>query len=318
MALASVTVVDNASGDGTINCIRDTFPEVRIICLERNVGYGAAANVALRTSTREYIVVLNQDVISTPGWIERLVAALDKDSTAGLATPRILLRADPTRVNACGTDVHYSGVTTCRGYGSKAAAWAGTHRVTAISGAAFIIRRSLAERLGGFDPLFFMYVEDADLSLRAALHGVSSLCVPDAAVLHDFEPTFSQRKIFWLECNRVLLLIRSLHVRTLLLLSPALALVEVLVLGYVATRGPDAVAAKVRAYRWLVSSAREIRTSRGRTHDLRRVNDADLLAVLSPRLKVDELAGPLPRLVAAVVNPLLVGWYHIVKRVVRW
>ena len=215
--------------------------------------------MALGTSTREYIVVLNQDVISTPGWIERLVAALDKDSTAGLATPRILLRADPTRVNACGTDVHYSGVTTCRGYGSKAAEWAGTHRVTAISGAAFIIRRSLAERLGGFDPLFFMYVEDADLSLRAALHGVSSLCVPDAAVLHDFEPTFSQRKIFWLECNRVLLLIRSLHVRTLLLLSPALALVEVLVLGYVATRGPDAVAAKVRAYRWLVSSAREIR-----------------------------------------------------------
>ena len=173
MALASVTVVDNASGDGTIDCIRDTFPEVRIICLERNVGYGAAANVALGTSTREYIVVLNQDVISTPGWIERLVAALDKDSTAGLATPRILLRADPTRVNACGTDVHYSGVTTCRGYGSGRGVGWHAPRNGDLRGRVHH-PAVLGRAAQGFDPLFFMYVEDADLSLRAALHGVSA------------------------------------------------------------------------------------------------------------------------------------------------
>ena len=84
------------------------------------------------------------------------------------------------------------------------------------------MRRDVFEALGGFDPLFFMYLEENDLSLRAALAGFTTLFVPRAIVMHDFVPRFSAEKIHWLERNRFLLLAKLFKWRTLLVLTPAL------------------------------------------------------------------------------------------------
>lgn len=162
-----VIVVDNASQDGTPQAIREHFPWVRVLCSPENVGFGAANNLAAAQARGEYLAFLNPDTTAEPGWLEALIAALEDDPSAGLATPKILLMQDPQRINTCGNDIHISGLTLCRGMGEPSAAFSQLETVSAVSGAAFVVRRALFEAIGGFDPLFFMYMEDTDLSLRA-------------------------------------------------------------------------------------------------------------------------------------------------------
>lgn len=316
-AVSDITVVDNASTDDTVERVRSGFPRLRLIESGSNLGYARAINLAAESLDVDYVAVLNQDLVAAPGMVALLVRALASDPAAGLATPRIRLRSDPARLNAAGNDVHYTGFTSCRAYLRPAADVQTTHEVPAISGAAFVIRGSLLRRLRGLDPLFFLYLEDADLSLRAALLGARTLCVPEAVASHDFEPRFSAAKIHWLERNRYLLWLRLFRLRTLVVMAPALWLAELLVLGYALMRGPRVLAAKLGSWRWLVGHAGEIARSRRRIQRDRIVPDRELLTRLSGVLVVDELPGVAPRLVAAIVNPVFRWWWRVVRAAAR-
>jgi GT2 family glycosyltransferase len=312
--LSAVTVVDNASADGTDEIVRAGFPKVRLIRSPTNLGYGGGMNLALESLAAEYVVVMNQDLTSGPGWVDALVDALRQNPSYGLATPMVLLRSNPELVNACGIDIHYTGITTCRAYGRPARDFIEPHRVPAVSGAAFVVRRELLVRLGGMDPLFFMYLEDADLSLRAALLGMGSLCVPAATVIHDFRATFDSRKIFWLERNRALLLLRLYERRTLMALGPALLLTEFLVLVYSLMRGPRVTVAKLRAYFWILRRSRRVLASRSHVQSRRLIGDRPILDDLTRKLELRELRGRLPMLVAGVTAPLFSAWFHVARR----
>ena len=117
-------------------------------------------------------------------------------------TPKLVLKSDPTRVNAIGNDVHLSGVAWCHGLGTPAADWHGVVEVTAISGAAFMAKRALLDRLGGLEERYFMYMEDVDLSLRARLAGAICLGACDAIATHDWSLSLTPEKFGLLERNR--------------------------------------------------------------------------------------------------------------------
>jgi len=315
---AEVVVIDNASTDGTTELVSHEFPWVRIIKSERNVGYGSACNTAAAQSKAEYIAVVNQDVISTLGWIDRLVTALDQSPEAALATPKILLKSDPGRINACGNAPHYTGITPCRGYNRPASEYCRLEEVPAVSGAAFVIRRSAFESLGGFDSSFFLYFEDTDLSLRARLAGYRCLCVPDAVVLHDFAPRFSADKIFFIEANRHATWIKLFRWRTLLILAPALILTELSVWAYCLVRGPRCLAAKTRALYRFLSTLPAILQSRRSAQMLRRVADGDLMAACSSRLQLEEIELGVGRPLSAAINTVYSWWYGCAVVLVKW
>lgn len=107
-------------------------------------------------------------------------------------------------VNACGNEMHYTGITSCRGLGMPTEAFTGLHEVPLVSGAAFIARRGLLNNLGQFDELFFMYHEDTDVSLRARSRGHRILCAASAVVTHHYELQMSPTKFYYLERNRLL------------------------------------------------------------------------------------------------------------------
>src|SRR5207248_7000405 len=165
-----------------------------------------------------------------------------------LATAKIVLVDDPDRIDTCANQVHLSGITVCRGYGRPASAYGNVERVLAVSGAAFAIDRDTFERLDGFDERFFMYLEDTDLSLRAALLGVPTWFVPTSRVRHRHVATFGPRKLHWLERNRYLMLAKVWSGETLLALTPTLLLVELLTWGYAMLGGPVAQRAKAGAW----------------------------------------------------------------------
>jgi GT2 family glycosyltransferase len=307
----SLLVVDNNSADGTCDLLAGEFPAVPLLSLAANVGYGEAVNLAARQTDADYLVVLNQDVVAAPGWLEPLVEALEADPGAALATPKIVLRSDPSRVNACGNLPHYTGITTCRGFNRPAAEFRQPEPVPAVSGAAFVIRRAVFEQLGGFDPRFFLYLEDTDLSLRALQAGYRCLLVPRAEVCHDFEPRFSPDKLGYLERNRHQMLLKLYCWRTLLRLAPALLLTELAVLGYSLLRGPRCLAAKLVAYVWLARHWGQIMVARRQTQANRRLGDAALLSQLARNLALDELQHPLGQAAMAALNPLFRLWFGL-------
>jgi GT2 family glycosyltransferase len=316
--LRAVVVVDNASADDTTALVREEFSGVRVLAQPGNLGYGDAANRGAGVADAEYVAVINQDVVSTPGWIGRLVAALDADPRAAIATPMILIKSDPTRVNTCGNAPHYTGITTCPGYNRRAWEFTQAEAVPAVSGAAMVIRREAFEALGGFDPLFFLYLEDTDLSLRAVMAGYHCLVVPRAAVLHEFEPRFSPEKIGFLERNRYAMLLKLFRWRTLAVLTPALLLTEVAVLGYSLLRGPRCLRSKLGAYTWVASRLPTILDARRRAQALRRLSDRALLGQLSDEIDVDELGHSAARVLMRLVNPLFRAYFRIARAVVRW
>src|SRR5262249_1972562 len=162
------------------------------------------------------------------GWIDALLEPFATDKTVGLTTSRILLLKEPERVNACGNDIHVSGLTLCRGAGRASDGFLRSDKVSAISGAAAAIPAELFERLGGFDEDCFLYLEDTDLSWRARLAGRETLYVSGSIVYHDYELRITAKKVFWQERNRLLMFLKSLRWPTLVLLLPSLVLAELI------------------------------------------------------------------------------------------
>lgn len=315
-----VVVVDNDSADGTAAYVREFFPSIRVVESGANLGYGEANNKGALTGTGQYIAVLNQDALVTTGWLTPLIDALEAHPAVGLVTPKILQHDTPDRINTCGNAPHYTGITPCRGFDAPvdAPAYAGSHQVGAVSGAAFLIRRDLFDAIGGFDGSFFLYLEDTDLSLRALSAGYESWYVADSTVLHEFEPRFGTDKLFFLERNRYVMLLKLYRWRTLVALLPALCLTEVAVWGYALLRGPSAVRSKARAWWSLLRALPDVLKRRKSVQLLRQRPDRDILSACEATLDLKELGMQTGGFAMAVLNPLFSRWHRVLLAVVRW
>lgn len=174
---AKVIVVDNASSDGTAAMLRAEFPEVVLVELAENVGFGRAVNAGVAAGAGEAVVLVNNDVLVEPGF----VAAI----TAPLGDPAVGMVAGVTTVPGSGA-IDGFGIELDRG---AAAYNRGRHglppgRLAMPSGGAAAYRRSAFTAVGGFDPGLFAYGEDVDLGLRLRAAGWQVAAAPDARGVH--------------------------------------------------------------------------------------------------------------------------------------
>ncbi len=293
-----VIVIDNASTDGSATFVAERFPWVKLIRNSANTGFAAANNKAVQAAGGRYIVALNPDTEVEAGWLEALLRPFRAEtprqlSPVGMTTPRILLSEQRDRVNTCGNAMHYTGITVCRGLGLRAdaAELADQCDVNAVSGACFAITRDLWEKLGGFDESFFTYLEDTDLSLRARLAGYRCVYSPGSVVYHSYTGSFSARKFYYLERNRMLMLMKCYRPETLRAMRPALLLAEIIGWGYALKSGRAHLRAKMHARRWLGRHRASIQQKHDQTQRYRAKSDADLLRDTSTTLDMKQLAG---------------------------
>ena len=311
-------VVDNDSTDGSAQEIAEQFPDVKVIFNKANLGFAQGNNEGARFAHGDYLALLNPDTIVTSGWLEALINALEADPGAGLATSKILLLDQPDRINTAGNNIHLSGLTLCRGMGLSKSALAEPAEVGAVSGAAFVIRRELFNQLGGFDPAFFMYMEDADLSFRARIAGHRCLYVPDSIVYHDYSLQFGPRKIYYEERNRYLMLLKGLRWSTLLLLLPALLLAEMVTWGYVILRDRRHWSNKLHAYGYIIKQWSKITAGRRIVQSMRRVTDKELIGRAVPILDYDQTGDSgAARLAHLLFDPLFTLWQRVMLLALR-
>jgi GT2 family glycosyltransferase len=183
-----IVVVDNASRDGSPSVVRAGFPAVRLIELDRNVGFAAGNNVAFRQSASELVLLLNSDTVVPAGAVDRLVSALRDLPGASIVGPRL--------VDASGTTELSFGkmMSPVAELQQKLIARQGSRAISArasrlaevdwVSGACLLVRRADAEAAGLLDERYFMYCEDVDFCAAVRANGGKVYFVPEATVIH--------------------------------------------------------------------------------------------------------------------------------------
>ena len=203
----SVYVVDNHSADDTLTLLSAQYPQVSVISLDDNVGFGAAHNRVLPLLTSEYHAIINPDIVFKDDVLTALCEYLDEDADAVLATP-LILNPDgtPQAVPRVLPKRRYMFAGQLERFGGVFRKWRDTYTrrnetftqptpVEFCTGCFMVWRTSVLQELGGFDDRFFMYMEDADLSRRGAKFGKLMLC-PQVSVTHVWEKASSKSRHF--------------------------------------------------------------------------------------------------------------------------
>ena len=188
--IGKVVVVDNASPSDDPEIIKAVFPDVELIKLKRNVGFGegcnAGADWVLQHTDCPYIFFLNPDTLVESGCVLRLVQHL-ADEGVGAVAPRITTMGDaPTLWYGGGYMNWWKGSASAPGYGGPVDSELALQErdVNFASGCALLIRREVLERCGGFDSRYFMYEEDVEYSLRICRSGFRIRYAPNAVIRH--------------------------------------------------------------------------------------------------------------------------------------
>ncbi len=186
---AELLVVDNGSGDGSVEYLRERG--VPHVALPANVGFAAAVNLGAARVGAEAILALNADTVLEPGCLAALARELAGDPKLGGVQPRILqLEGEvgelaAARLYSAGQALSADGRAFEEGAGeAQAGGHLRPHEVFGVCGAACLLRRQLFDRLGGYDERYFAFYEDVDLNVRARIAGWRFAYVPEAVVWH--------------------------------------------------------------------------------------------------------------------------------------
>jgi GT2 family glycosyltransferase len=189
-----IIVADNASSDGSADAIRSHAPQVRVIALSRNAGFGAANNIAFHESSSPLVLFLNSDTRAKAGAIDGLIERLT-DTGAVAAGPR-LVDADGRPEVSYGSMLSPATemVQLVRQRAARSSSAAARRYVVRlmsrerevdwVSGACLLVRRQSAEAAGVFDERFFLYEEDVDLCASLRRRGGRILYTPHAEIVH--------------------------------------------------------------------------------------------------------------------------------------
>ena len=166
--LAEVIVADNGSTDASVDMLKEKFPAVRIIQLDKNYGFAEGYNQALKQIDNEYTVLLNSDVEVTPGWLDAPLAALEADATIAAAQPKIRAQRNKEYFEYAGAAGGYMdiyGYPYCRGrmlhvVEKDEAQYDTPADILWATGACLFIRTTIYKEVGGLDAGFFAHQEE--------------------------------------------------------------------------------------------------------------------------------------------------------------
>lgn len=308
-AAVEVILVDNGGTRGIVERLAE-LPGLRAVSSGGNVGFAAGCHLGVEAATAPVVAFLNPDTMVAPAAVAELAAVAQRPSV-GLATASVRLADRPDRINSAGNEIHFLGMSWAGHYGEPADRTLVERPVTAASGAAMACRRSVWEALGGFEPRFFAYCEDADLSLRAWQRGLEVRFVPSAVVWHRYEFSRNAAKLMLLERNRLVVVLTCFGSRQLAVTLPALLAFETFMLLYALLGGW--FAQKLAGYSWLMRHRRWLRHRRAAVQSARLVPERVIADLLSSHLRPQN--HPIPRFLSPV-DRILAGYWAVVRRII--
>lgn len=188
----NIVVGDNASTDGSVEFLKQTYPGIVIVQNDANYGFTGGYNRVLEHVDADYYILLNSDIEVVPGWIEPVIDLMESDELIAAAAPKIKSFKEKTHfehAGAAGGFIDHFGYPFCQGriffdieedrgqYNlSKEVFWA--------SGAALFIKKKYWDACGGFDERFFAHMEEIDLCWRLKNMGLKVMYCAESEVYH--------------------------------------------------------------------------------------------------------------------------------------
>jgi GT2 family glycosyltransferase len=180
-----VIIADNNSTDGSRELIREEYPWVKLIELDKNYGFTGACNAGIRAANGEFVALLNNDTEVDPGWAAAVVEAFHRDPHIGIVASKMLLFDKRDHIHTAGDFFTLDGRAGNRGVWQKdEGQFDHEEFVFSACGGSSAYRKTLLDEVGLLDDDFFFSLEDIDLAWRAQLAGWRCLYTPRAIVYH--------------------------------------------------------------------------------------------------------------------------------------
>ncbi len=296
-----------------------TLPKITLIESQKNDGFSGGHTRGFETSrnpSAEYVYLINQDATVEPTFLWRAMQAAEGKENCAIIQSRIMLKEKPDLLNSCGNALHFLGFGFCLGYKQRVDAFLPNRPIFFASGAGLLLRTSIIEKIGGlFDPSYFMYHEDVDVSWRARLAGYEICYASDSIIYHRYEFSRSIKKFYWMERNRHLTNLVNYKLATLLLIAPAAIIMELGTLWFAYMSGW--AGEKIKSWLFFAKPTTWIFIMRHRAliRRLRVATDRQMLAHMVGAITNQEVQNPL---LGNIVNPCLQLYFILLKFLVRW
>lgn len=193
-----ILIIDNHSKDDSIGWLRNCFQDtksIRFLETPKNTGYGKGNNLGIRHAHGTYILIINPDTVPEPGALQSMIDRMKSDPSIGILGPKLIYRENGETRDSCRHFPRMSDVLIKRSilrhifpkrlahYRMLDADLSKEQDVDWIAGACLLLRRSLLEDIGAFDPRFFMFFEDSDLCRRCRRAGKRVVYFPKAVAM---------------------------------------------------------------------------------------------------------------------------------------
>lgn len=311
-----IIIVDNNSNDNTIKLIKSFNKKIIPIFSDKNLGYAEGNNLGIKSAKGEFVFLLNPDTLIDSNIFTFLLEPFLNDLKIVVSQPAVYLMKDNKRLNLTGKVTHFMGFDWVRDYGEYKAPKSG--EIMSFSGCGIMIKKDILKETKAYDPNYFMYYEDSDLSWRLRLFGYKLIFIPKAIMYHDYKyiPLENyqplKRKLFFNERNRIITIFKNYSTRTLFLLLPAIVLIEFCILIFSIFDGW--FNEKLKGYLSIINKWQIIAQNREFVQKHRLLSDKqvtyDFMGTLDA--KIYDNWG-----VKFFINPFLSCYWNIIKSLIR-
>lgn len=222
-----ILIVDNGSTDGSQEWIQG-HPGLQLLALDKNYGFCTAVNRGIEASDTPYVILLNNDTETEPGFVEALLRDIKRPGKIFSCQAMMLDYADREKIDDAGDFYCGLGWAFARGKGQEKGRYGSRAEIFAACAGAAIYRKDVLARIGSFDERHFAYLEDIDLGYRAKIYGYHNYFSPEAKVYHMGSATTGSRyngfKVRQSARNSVYLAYKNMPLLQLVLNSPLLLL----------------------------------------------------------------------------------------------
>lgn len=298
-----IVVVDNGSTDNSVPLIEEKHKKVILVKAPTNLGFASGNNLALKSSSGKYIVLLNGDTEVEPDWLDHLVAFAEEHEDVGVLTPKVLFFEDKKTLNSAGGACDIYGFSPLRGtFDKDSRAYDTVEPVFYGHGAAMFARRSLIDKIGFLDDTYFIYHEELDFCWRVWLYGYKVYYLPQSVVYHKLQKRlfYSKEKLarrqFLVKKNRIRTLIKNHRNPFLILLSISVCLAISLaeLVYYLFKRDFESPKGILEGFWWNLKVLPETLQRRREVQSLYRVPEGEVLKMMRKKpFAIDILFGML-------------------------
>lgn len=310
-------IVDNNSTDKTKSIIskyKKKYPKKVVALFEdSNHGYAISNNIAAQIANGEYLFILNPDTVVDEDFLKPLVTEIKNKDV--VAVQPIVYLFDKKTVNLSGKVTHYLAFDWLKDF--KAKSVLKKQRIYSFSGSGVLLDRKIFLELGGFDEFYFMYYEDSDLSWKINLINKKIIFNPLSKLFHDYKYVPEEgyqslkQKLFYIERNRLITMLKNYSIKSLLLIFPACLFMEAGMFFYALSQGWAVV--KLKTYLSILFNFKVIWKNRIKIQKLRKINDKNIFQHLKPKITFEKFSNPI---IKFIVNPILELYYLFIKYII--